>query len=682
MKRTRALILVATMVGAVLVVTAGPAHAIDFTVNSTVDAPDAHMGDKLCASAAGKCTLRAAIMEVNALAKTSSNVKIPAGTYTLTVQGAGEDQGATGDLDLRVTMNISAASGTPVIKGGSGFGDRIFDIPAGTAPAIYMVGILVSNGTAPAATHEDGGGIRDLGGGSLIIQNSTISGSTATGGSGGGLYAGGSAGSTITVNGATGLTLTGDSAADNGGGMDMEGATVADVKTLTISSDSAANGGGLAAFLDPGTTGSAQVRFSTMTGNSTTAGGSGGGLAVARTHLSHLTVSGNTAGFGGGMRVYPSSIPTVIEGRIALSENTATADGGGLYVSGCGAACSVVDLEVDQNTATRDGGGIYVSGAFTLAGTTLYRNNTLGRGTAGGSLFHTGPTGQPLSVTNVTITENTGGPATSGMAITSAATDVLTNDTIANNTGGTAKAIAVTGGGAAPQLKNVVASSTGANCSGPITSLGHNLDSGNSCGFRKAGDLVSADPKLGAWTDTGGFTKTMRPQWTSPIIDAGDPNGCPTTDQRVVSRPQIGISGGDAICDIGAYEISQWVRNSAVGVTLTGSPSGSIVTYTIALSNTAGDGATKNSVLTDDLPVVLGFVSCSATGGGVCGGSGNHRTVTWSGIAIGATPTATIVAQVLRAVPRTTLIVNSVRVSADNPDLWAWDNTYTSSISL
>src|SRR6266540_1520636 len=123
------------------------------------------------------------------------------------------------------------------------------------------------------------------------------------------------------------------------------------------------------------------------------------------------------------------------------------------------------------------------------------------------------------------------------MAITSAATDVLTNDRIANNTGGTAKAIAVTGGGAAPQLKNVVASSTGTNCSGPITSLGHNLDSGNSCGFRKAGDLVSADPKLGAWTDTGGFTKTMRPQWTSPIIDAGDPNGCPTTDQRVVSRP-------------------------------------------------------------------------------------------------------------------------------------------------
>jgi len=56
--------------------------------------------------------------------------------------------------------------------------------------------------------------------------------------------------------------------------------------------------------------------------------------------------------------------------------------------------------------------------------------------------------------------------------------------------------------------------------------------------------------------------------------------------------------------------------------------------------------------------------------------------VTWSGIAIGATPTATIVTQVLRTVPGVTLILNTVRVSADNPDLWAYDNTYTSSIQL
>src|SRR5438552_2347352 len=91
-----------------------PVQPDQVDANSPAGAPDAHLGDQLCSSAAGTCTLRAAIMEVNALAKTSSNVKIPAGTYTLTVQGAGEDQAATGDLDLRVTMNISAASGTPI----------------------------------------------------------------------------------------------------------------------------------------------------------------------------------------------------------------------------------------------------------------------------------------------------------------------------------------------------------------------------------------------------------------------------------------------------------------------------------------------------------------------------------------------------------------------------------------
>src|SRR5690348_18498020 len=45
---------------------AAQAAPLAFTVNTTADAHDAHPGDGICADAAGKCTLRAAIEEADA----------------------------------------------------------------------------------------------------------------------------------------------------------------------------------------------------------------------------------------------------------------------------------------------------------------------------------------------------------------------------------------------------------------------------------------------------------------------------------------------------------------------------------------------------------------------------------------------------------------------------------------
>jgi hypothetical protein len=66
-----------------------PAHAATFTVNSTADAVDAHPGDGVCADASGHCTLRAAVMEANALSGPDT-ITLPAGTYTLTIPGISE----------------------------------------------------------------------------------------------------------------------------------------------------------------------------------------------------------------------------------------------------------------------------------------------------------------------------------------------------------------------------------------------------------------------------------------------------------------------------------------------------------------------------------------------------------------------------------------------------------------
>jgi hypothetical protein len=83
---------------------------------------------------------------------------------------------------------------------------------------------------------------------------------------------------------------------------------------------------------------------------------------------------------------------------------------------------------------------------------------------------------------------------------------------------------------------------------GAINSLGHNLESGSTCGFTATDDITNINPLLGLLQDNGGPTLTLALLAGSPAIDKGDNNFCPATDQRGYSRP-YGIA-----CDIGAYE--------------------------------------------------------------------------------------------------------------------------------
>ena len=58
------------------------AGSATFIVDSEVDAVDANPGDGICASAVDGCTLRAAVMETNALAG-ADGIAIPAGFYAM-----------------------------------------------------------------------------------------------------------------------------------------------------------------------------------------------------------------------------------------------------------------------------------------------------------------------------------------------------------------------------------------------------------------------------------------------------------------------------------------------------------------------------------------------------------------------------------------------------------------------
>lgn len=216
----------AAVVGLVLiagapVVARGAAAAPTFTVTSTVDAPDALVGDGRCVSTVdgAGCTLRAAVQEADAAALGAAIVVVPAGRYRLTVPpGPGEDvagsaeavDGAAGDLVISHTVAVRGAGADRTVLDGAGL-DRVFAIgnagdahlsdltitggdPShrGTTQAISLGGAILNNGAvtldrvALVGNRADGGGgMFSVPGTSPLVRDSLIANNRAY--SGGGL---------------------------------------------------------------------------------------------------------------------------------------------------------------------------------------------------------------------------------------------------------------------------------------------------------------------------------------------------------------------------------------------------------------------------------------------------------------------------------------------------------------
>lgn len=305
-------------------------------VTSTADEADANPSDGVCAAPSGGCTLRAAIQTVNALAdfEALAEIKLPAGSYLLTRTGADEDDGVTGDLDIRAPVRITHAVlfAPPNIVSAAGLSDRVFDIhaPAGHAPMkVVLSSLIVRDGN----TSGNGGGIRAGVGVHLDIFSSEVTENVAAF-SGGGIWAGERLQvflSAVTKNVANGV---GTASLARGGGGVFTGSYL-NIQRGIVAQNRAHNGGGILA-VDNGTPLSA-LHASDMTIASNEASGHGGGIYAATRALGieDSTIHGNQATRGGGMLITERSGPPPTYYAIGvihttISDNRSASGGAGL----------------------------------------------------------------------------------------------------------------------------------------------------------------------------------------------------------------------------------------------------------------------------------------------------------------------------------------------------------------
>ena len=80
------------------------------------------------------------------------------------------------------------------------------------------------------------------------------------------------------------------------------------------------------------------------------------------------------------------------------------------------------------------------------------------------------------------------------------------------------------------------------------------------------GHDLCQDPQLAG--PLSGYTYGMIPTAGSPAIDAGDNSVCPAVDYRGQVRPTDGDGDGNAVCDMGAYEVGASASLSAIRLPL------------------------------------------------------------------------------------------------------------------
>ncbi len=138
-----------------------PAHAAVFVANTPADLIDLLPGNGFCSvlpqPGPGPCSLRAAVIEANALAGTDRIDLLPTLVYRLTIAGSDESAAYTGDLDITGSVQIvylgSQATRPTVDANGL---ERAFFIAGGN---VSLLGFDITGGSATVLSDRLGGAV-------------------------------------------------------------------------------------------------------------------------------------------------------------------------------------------------------------------------------------------------------------------------------------------------------------------------------------------------------------------------------------------------------------------------------------------------------------------------------------------------------------------------------------------
>jgi hypothetical protein len=266
-----------------------PAAAADtIVVDTGRDLPDATPGDSDCDVAVGEnaqCSLRAAVQTANVTPEPDT-IQLTGITYELTLSGAGEDDSATGDLDVTTPIEITSDQNfaTTVIDAKK-LKDRIFDVkPGGSLTLSKMTlenGKTAKDDFDPGAPGEVSGGcLRSEGDVALSGVFFFSCGSTDDGGC-----------MSVLDGDATifGTIFSTCRAKNEGGGIELGALGSAALDRVTLFSGKAGTGGGIAA------SGPLTLKNVTITGNKAKVGGGLATLGSAATTLNNATLASNGA---------------------------------------------------------------------------------------------------------------------------------------------------------------------------------------------------------------------------------------------------------------------------------------------------------------------------------------------------------------------------------------------------
>jgi hypothetical protein len=465
---------------------------------------------------------------------------------------------------------------------------RIFDITS-AAGAVTLDGLKLINGQVTA---EDGGAIKSQSSAMLTVNNSVVSGNTATGsfngsyytGDGGGIFAAGAVavrGSTITNNlcergggifAAGDVTVSNSSISGNtadgrrSGGIFASGAvTLSDNSSVSDNTGDGISAGAGASVTNStiadNFAGSGLEVYGDLTVSNSTISDNVEGIAgivvgAANTiSITNSTISGNYGGDAGGILCY--ELTPVVLSNCTLSNNSTGSAGGAINAQ----SFVIKNCTISGNRAYWAGG---IAGNGTISGSTISGNQAIS--------YSGGIGGGDLTISNSTICGNS---AFGGGGIDSSGDLSISNSTISGNSAGFGGGVIDLYGSVTVRSSIVAGNSVdfgpadlGAAAPGPGTITVSNSLIGNNAGSHLSEAPVGAppdangnfiggpvhgviDPLLGPLANNGGPTQTMALLPGSPAIDHGANPDNLTSDQR--GLPYVRTSGRQT--DMGAFEL-------------------------------------------------------------------------------------------------------------------------------